>query len=87
MQADQLNDGLLNRLQSYDRALNAIDLAELLHVSKISVRRMCKANAVPFFKIGKLVRFHPRLIAEWLESKQRPALVPPPPLVEKRRAG
>jgi hypothetical protein len=32
-----------------------------LQVSKATIHGPCQANAVPFFKIGKLVRFHPRL--------------------------
>jgi excisionase family DNA binding protein len=67
---DQLTDALLDRLQSYDRALNAAEVAELLNVSKSAVFRLCEQRAIPHFRIGHLVRFVPALIAKWLIEKQ-----------------
>jgi excisionase family DNA binding protein len=67
---DQLNDGLLARLQSYDRALNAVEVAEILNVGRSTIFRLCDRREIPFFKVGHLTRFYPVRIAEWLIEKQ-----------------
>ena len=67
---DELNDALLDRLQSYDRALTASEVGQLLNISKSSVHRLCDRREIPHFKIGHLTRFVPARIAEWLIEKQ-----------------
>lgn len=66
----QLNDGLLARLQAYDRMLTAAEVAALLHCGRSTVHRMCEQRAIPFFKVGHLTRFHPARIAQWLIEQQ-----------------
>jgi len=66
-----LADGLLDRLRTYDRALTAADLAELLSVSKPTIHRMCERKAIPHFKVGKLTRFLPSLLAQWVLDRQQ----------------
>lgn len=68
------NSKLVARLNSFDRVLTITDLAELLAVSKITIKRLCAANAVPFFKVGRCVRFHPPAIERWIEAQIRPAI-------------
>lgn len=81
-------DGLTARIRAYDRALNATDVAALLHVSRASVHRLTSARAIPHFRIGKLVRFSPAALIRWVDEKQRPALTPASmvPIIHKRMA-
>lgn len=66
----QLNDALLARLQSYDRALDAREVAQLLHVRRSTIFRLCEQREIPHFRVGKLVRFYPATLAAWLIEKQ-----------------
>ncbi len=50
--------------------LDVIGLADRLGVSERFVRRLVEANRVPYYKIGKFVRFHPDDIGTWLASKR-----------------
>jgi excisionase family DNA binding protein len=65
-----ISDGLLDRLQSYDRALTASEVAELLSTSKSTIHRLCDQREMPHFKLGKLTRFLPSKIAQWIIEKQ-----------------
>ena len=66
----ELTDGLLVRLQTYDRALTANEVAELLNVGKSTIHRLCDQRALPHFKVGNLTRFLPSKIAQWLIERQ-----------------
>ncbi|MBZ5571797.1 MAG: helix-turn-helix domain-containing protein [Acidobacteriia bacterium] len=68
-------DGVLARLRTYGRALTAADLAELLNVSKPTIHRMCEQKAIPHFKVGKLTRFLPSLLAQWVLDRQHLASI------------
>jgi excisionase family DNA binding protein len=63
-------DGLLARLLTYDRALTAPEVAALLCVNKATIYRLCDQREIPHFRLGKLTRFLPSKIAEWLVAKQ-----------------
>jgi len=68
--SDHLTDALLDRLQSYDRAISASEVAALLHISRSTVFRLCDAREIPHFKVGHLTRFYPAKLAAWLIEKQ-----------------
>jgi excisionase family DNA binding protein len=42
------------------------DLARMLNVSQDLIRSLVPKRMIPFCKFGKLVRFDPRRIDEWL---------------------
>lgn len=44
------------------------DLAKHLKVSTAYVYKMVRQKTLPFYHIGKSVRFSPSLIAEWLKT-------------------
>ena len=45
------------------------EVAIQLGVSLRYVAKLVRLGDIPFFKIGKSVRFHPTKIREWLEKK------------------
>jgi excisionase family DNA binding protein len=45
-------------------------LARRLGVSERFIRRLVDERRVPFFKIGKFVRFDPAEIDEWIEGQR-----------------
>jgi excisionase family DNA binding protein len=49
-------------------------LAECLGLSKSFIYALIKTKAVPFFRIGKTVRFSPPEITQWLEAKRNQEL-------------
>lgn len=65
----------LARIRVFDHALTVTELATVLNVSKITIKRLCAARALPYFKVAGCVRFHPVTIERWLEQQTRPALV------------
>ena len=59
---------LPDRIEQFDHALTANELAELLAVSRITIFKLAKAGRVPSFRIGTCVRFDPRAVAAWLRK-------------------
>jgi len=59
---------LADRIQSFGRALTAVDLADLLSVSRITIFKQAKAGRIPSFRIGTCVRFDPSAVAKWLRK-------------------
>jgi len=51
-----------------DSAMTAVQLAELLNVSKITIFKQAKAGRIPSFRIGTCVRFDPQAVATWLRK-------------------
>ena len=51
---------LADRLERYERALTAEELAGLLAVSRVTIFKQAKAGRIPSFRIGTCVRFDPR---------------------------
>ena len=45
-----MNDRLLARLQAYDHALTASEIAEILNVSKSTIHRLCAERKIPHFR-------------------------------------
>ena len=60
---------LADRIERYERALTAEELAKLLTVSKVTIFKQAKAGRIPSFRIGTCVRFDPRVVARWLRSQ------------------
>jgi excisionase family DNA binding protein len=59
---------LPDRIERIGHALTAVELAELLAVSRVSLFKWAKRGRIPCFKIGTCVRFDPRAIAIWLRQ-------------------
>jgi excisionase family DNA binding protein len=56
---------------SIDASLTPKDLAARWAVPRSWVYRMAQVGALPSFKIGRYVRFRPREIDAWMESRRR----------------
>ncbi len=57
---------LPDRIEQCGHALTAVELAELLAVSRVTVFKLAKRGRIPSFRIGTCVRFDPRAVADWL---------------------
>ena len=53
------------------RLLNITQLAELLGVNTRHVRRLVAERRIPFIKWGRLLRFDPDEIVDWLGYNRR----------------
>ena len=51
-------------------------LAEQLGITTRHVRRLIAERRVPYLKVGKLVRFDPAEIADWLDDRRMPGRRP-----------
>lgn len=51
-----------------NQQLNYHDLAQFLGISPATLRIWVMRKMIPYYKIGKLVRFSPEKIQEWLNS-------------------
>lgn len=60
---------LPDQVERIGHALTAVELANLLAVSRITVFKQAKAGRIPCFRIGSCVRFDPRAVAQWLRRK------------------
>jgi excisionase family DNA binding protein len=47
-------------------------LAQRLGITVRHVRRLVAERRVPYYKVGRLVRFDPNEIDEWLRDRRRP---------------
>ena len=60
---------LADQIERTGRALTAAELARLLSVSRITIFKQAKAGRIPSFRIGALVRFCPKAVAQWLRKQ------------------
>jgi len=60
--------------------LSAEEVGEILKVSRITVRRWCRAGKLPAVKIGKAYRIRRKDLERWFEEKLRSAF---PELVDR----
>jgi len=58
---------LPDRIEQLGHALTAVELAELLAVSRITIFKLAMRGAIPSLRIGGW-RFCPRTIARWLRT-------------------
>ena len=54
-----------------DRLMTLKEVADLLNVSEITVRRYTKKGIIPSFKIGAVVRYDPNEISKVLAAYRR----------------
>jgi excisionase family DNA binding protein len=60
-----------DKLRACQHALDTKELADILQVSKLWILRKVKNRTIPHFKDGKILRFDPRLIADWWDKKSK----------------
>jgi hypothetical protein len=55
-----------------DTLLNQSQVARLLGTTtKFMESRRCKGGGVPFIRVGRLVRYRPSDVRDWIESQRR----------------
>jgi excisionase family DNA binding protein len=59
---------LPDQIERIGHAITAVDLAQLLGVSRVTIFKQAKAGRIPCFRIGTCIRFDPRAVAEWLHK-------------------
>ena len=57
---------LIEKLKSFQRAMTAEEVADLLNISRFTVLRKAKRHVIPSFRVGHVIRFDPRALASWL---------------------
>jgi excisionase family DNA binding protein len=57
---------IASRIRGIRYAMTADELAEMLHMSRITILRRAKRGKIPSFRIGSAVRFDPAAISKWL---------------------
>jgi len=60
---------LIERLGTFQQAMTTEEVADLLNVSKLTVLRKAKRGTIPAFKVGRIFRFDPRTLANWLKKR------------------
>jgi excisionase family DNA binding protein len=63
-------------LSTIPQLLTIVQLAERLGTTVRHVRRLVAEKRVPYLKVGKLVRFDPDEIKQWLASRREGLEVP-----------
>ena len=56
-----------------ERLLTKQEVADFLGVSVKTIDKKVMLNEIPFYKIGKLVRFSKTRVIDWVESVAQPA--------------
>lgn len=49
------------------------DVAKILRLSNVTVRKMVSDGRIPHFKVGRSVRFDPSVLERWLMKQRRGA--------------
>lgn len=52
------------------RLIDVGDLAKMLHVEVVFVRRLVFERRIPYVKVGKFVRFDPAEVTAWLDERR-----------------
>jgi excisionase family DNA binding protein len=60
---------LADRIERFECALTAKQLAAVLAISTIAIYKYAKAGRLPSFRIGTSVRFCPKAVADWLRRQ------------------
>ena len=58
-------------LSVFENLLTTRDLSQWLNVSEAFVRDQVFYRRIPYVKVGRLVRFDPKRIQEWLTGRER----------------
>jgi excisionase family DNA binding protein len=61
---------IADRLRSSDSAISVSELSKLLNVTTLTIHRWVKAKRVPFFRLGRTIRFCPATISRWLQERE-----------------
>jgi excisionase family DNA binding protein len=61
-----------SKLDSIPELMSIDQLAQRLGITVRHVRRLVAERRVPYYKVGRLVRFDPEEIGEWLSDRRRP---------------
>jgi excisionase family DNA binding protein len=61
---------ITDKLQSSDHALSISELAPILNVTRLTVERWVTAKRIPFFRIGRTLRFCGPTVARWLQARE-----------------
>ncbi len=61
---------LADRLRSSNSALSVSELSKLLNVAPLTLLRWVKAKRVPFFRLGRTIRFCGPTVARWLHARE-----------------
>jgi excisionase family DNA binding protein len=64
-----IRSSLAVELEKLPHALRASELANMLSTSKMTIYRLVEKGAIPYFRVGGLIRFDPQAIADWLRGK------------------
>lgn len=58
-------------INRYGRALHVEQLSTLMSVDEASIYRMVNSEPprIPFYRIGTLIRFDPKITAQWLRER------------------
>lgn len=49
---------------------NPKELAEYMHISESTVRRMVRKKELPFYRVGTLIFFRKTVIDKWIEDQE-----------------
>lgn len=63
-------DNLENNLSGKASFLTVIDLAEYLRVSPKTIRNWVLHKEIPYFKVGRLVRFQQEEVMKWILERR-----------------
>jgi excisionase family DNA binding protein len=63
-------------IETVPHLLTIDQLAEQLGITTRHVRRLIAERRVPYLKVGKLVRFDPAEVADWLDDRRMPGRRP-----------
>lgn len=61
---------LIQILESREEALDVHQVAELLKVSERHIYELAANGSLPAFRVGKVIRFDPQDVADWLRRKK-----------------
>ncbi len=61
-----------SKLDSIPELMSIDQLAQRLAITVRHVRRLVAERRVPYYKVGRLIRFDPDEIGEWLRDRRRP---------------
>lgn len=61
---------LIQILESREEALDVHQVAELLKVSARHIYELAANGSLPAFRVGKVIRFDPQDVADWLRRKK-----------------
>jgi excisionase family DNA binding protein len=68
-----MTNNLADYFESLNHALSANEVSKLLGIRRDTVYAYAKAGELPSFNIGKtktMLRFDPKVLAEWLRERQ-----------------